>query len=58
VILIPLYETLIEQIEDATEVADAATQAYTDAQILTLAYTLVYNTGLYFDRDNRQNYNV
>jgi hypothetical protein len=43
------FETLIEQIEDAMEVADAATQAFTDAQILTLAYTLVYNTGLYFD---------
>ena len=43
------FETLIEQIEDAMEVADAATQAFTDAQILTLSYTLVYNTGLYFD---------
>ena len=43
------FETLIEQIEDAMEVADAATQAYTDAQVLTLAYTLVYNTGLYFN---------
>ena len=43
------FETLIEQIEDAMEVADAANQAFTDAQILTLAYTLVYNTGLYFD---------
>jgi hypothetical protein len=31
------------------EVADAATQAYTKAQVLTLSYTLVYNTGLYFD---------
>jgi hypothetical protein len=43
------FETLIEQLEDAMEVTDAATQAYTDAQVLTLAYTLVYNTGLYFD---------
>jgi hypothetical protein len=43
------FETLIEQIEDAMEVADAATQAYADAQIPTLAYTLVYNMGLYFD---------
>jgi hypothetical protein len=43
------FETLIEQIEDAMEIADAANQAFTDAQILTLAYTLVYNTGLYFD---------
>jgi hypothetical protein len=43
------FKTLIKQIKDAMEVADAATQAFTDAQILTLAYTLVYNTGLYFD---------
>ena len=43
------FETLIEQIEDAMEIADAANQAFSDAQILTLAYTLVYNTGLYFD---------
>jgi hypothetical protein len=43
------FETLIEQIEDAMEVADAANQAFSDAQILTLSYTLVYNTGLYFD---------
>jgi hypothetical protein len=43
------FETLIEQLEDAMEIVDAAGQAYTDAQVLTLAYTLVYNTGLYFD---------
>jgi hypothetical protein len=43
------FEILIEQIEEGMEVADAANQAYTDAQILTLTYTLVYNTGLYFD---------
>jgi hypothetical protein len=43
------FETLIEQIEDSMEMADAAAQAYTDAQVLTLSYTLVYNTGLYFD---------
>ena len=44
------FETLIEQIEDAMEVADAASQAFSDAQVLTLTYTLVYNTGLYFDK--------
>jgi hypothetical protein len=43
------FETLMEQIEDALEIADSAGQAYTDAQVLTLSYTLVYNTGLYFD---------
>jgi hypothetical protein len=43
------FETLIEQIEDGMELADAGGQAFTDAQILTLAYTLVYTTGLYFD---------
>jgi hypothetical protein len=43
------FETLIKQLEDGIELADAANQAYTDAQVLTLAYTLVYNIGLYFD---------
>jgi hypothetical protein len=44
------FETLIKQIEDAMVVADAAApQAYTDTQVLTLSYTLVYNTGLYFN---------
>jgi hypothetical protein len=43
------FETLINQIEDSMEVADAASQAYTKAQVLTISYTLVYNTGLYFD---------
>jgi len=43
------FETLIEQIEESMEVADSANQAFSDAQILTLAFTLVYNTGLYFD---------
>jgi hypothetical protein len=43
------FETLIEQLEDGMELADATGQAYTNAQVLTLAYTLVYNTGLYFD---------
>jgi hypothetical protein len=43
------FGTLIDQLEDAMEVADVATQAYTNAQVLTLAYTLVYNIGLYFD---------
>lgn len=43
------FETLIKQIEDVMEVSDAAAQAYTDAQVLTLSYTLIYNTGLYFD---------
>jgi hypothetical protein len=43
------FKTLIEQIEDAMEVANAANQAFSDAQILTLAYTLIYNTGLSFD---------
>jgi hypothetical protein len=44
------FEMLIEQIEDAMEIADTTGQAYTDAQVLTLAYTLVYNTGLYFNK--------
>jgi hypothetical protein len=31
------FETLIEQLEDGMELTDAAGQAYTDAQVLTLA---------------------
>ena len=43
------FETVIDQLEEAMEVADAAGQPFTDPQVLTIAYTLVYNTGLYFD---------
>ena len=43
------FELLIEQIEDCQEFADNAGQPFSDAQILTNAYNLVYNTGAYFD---------
>jgi hypothetical protein len=43
------FEDLIDQIEIAKDMADDGNQPYTDPQILNTAYTLVYNTGLYFD---------
>lgn len=43
------FEDLIDQIEVATDMATEGNQAYTDAQVLNIAYTQVYNTGLYFD---------
>lgn len=43
------FETVIEQIEDAIEYADAGNQPYTAVQILNTAYNLVFNTGLFFD---------
>jgi hypothetical protein len=43
------FESLIDQIETAVEYADAGNQAYTPEQIVNTAFTLVFNTGLYFD---------
>ena len=43
------FETLIDQIEDAIEMAAAGNQPITDPQIITSVYTNVFNTGLYFD---------
>ena len=43
------FETLIDQIEDAVELAEAGNQAFTPAQVLTTSYNLVYNTGLFFE---------
>lgn len=42
-------ETLINQIEEGMEFAEAGNQALTDRQIVNTAYTLVFQTGLYFD---------
>ena len=42
-------EMLIDQIEDAQDFASAAGQPYTNNQLLTKAYNLVYATGLFFD---------
>lgn len=43
------FEMLIDQIDEAQEFADAGNQAFSAAQILNCAYTLVFNTGLFFD---------
>ena len=43
------FELLIDQIEECMEIADAGGQPFTHTQILNTAYTLVYNTGMYFD---------
>ena len=40
---------LIEQIESAQEFAQDGGQPYSDQQILTQAYNLVYKTGMFFD---------
>lgn len=43
------FETLIDQMENGREIAEAGNQPITEAQLLNTAYVLVYNTGLYFD---------
>lgn len=43
------FETLIDQIEECAEFAEAGNQPYTAPQILNTAYTLVYNTGMFFE---------
>ena len=42
-------EMLFDQINDAQDFAAAAGQPYTNNQLLTTAYNLVYATGLFFD---------
>ena len=42
-------EMLLDQIDDAQDFAAAAGQPYTNNQLLTTAYNLVYATGLFFD---------
>jgi hypothetical protein len=43
------FELVIDQIEDCQDFADDGNQPFTDRQILNTAYTLVFNTGAYFD---------
>ena len=43
------FETLIDQMENGREIAEAGNQPITEAQLLNTAYVLVYNTGLYFN---------
>ena len=41
------FETLIQQIEDAQEYADAGGNAYSASQIVANAYALMYRTGMF-----------
>jgi hypothetical protein len=43
------FENVIERIDECMDFAEAAEQPYTVPQILSKIYTLVYDTGLYFD---------
>ena len=43
------FEMLIDQIENCQEFAQDGNQPYSDQQILTQAYNLVYKTGLFFE---------
>ena len=43
------FETFIQQIEDAQDYADAGGQAYTPEQIVSNAYTIMFNTGMFVD---------
>ena len=42
------FDCLIKQIEDSQDYADDGGQPYTAEQLLCIAYTLVFKTGLYF----------
>jgi len=41
------WSTIMDQIHDAQELATGAQQPYTDAQILSNAYALAFNTGMF-----------
>jgi hypothetical protein len=43
------FENMIERIDACVDFAEAAAQPYSAPQILSKIYTLVYDTGLYFD---------
>ena len=43
------FENLIDQIENCCDIAEAGGQPFTAQQLVNTAYTLVFNTGLYFD---------
>ena len=43
------FDCLIKQVEDGQDYADDGGQPYTAEQLLRIAYTLVFKTGLYFE---------
>ena len=42
------FDCLVQQLEDGQDYADDGSQPYTADQLLCIAYTLVFKTGLYF----------
>ena len=44
------FETRIDKIEEVTEIADSRNQPLFAKQVLGIAYTLVFDTGMYFDK--------
>ena len=43
------FDSLIQQLEDSQDYADDGGQPYTTDQLLRIAYTLIFKTGLYFE---------
>ena len=43
------FDCLVQQLEDGQDYADDNSQPYTTDQLLRIAYTLVFKTGLYFE---------
>ena len=43
------FDCLVQQLEDGQDYADDSGQPYTTDQLLRIAYTLVFKTGLYFE---------
>ena len=43
------FDCLVQQLEDGQDYADDGGQPYTTDQLLRIAYTLVFKTGLYFE---------
>ena len=43
------FDCLVQQLEDGQDYADDGGQPYTTDQLLCIAYTLVFKTGLYFE---------
>jgi hypothetical protein len=43
------FEYLVDQVEEAVEYADDGNQPFTAQQIINAAYTIVFNTGIFFE---------
>ena len=43
-------KNLINQVKDTLKLADTGNQPFSPNQVVNTAYTLVFNTGLYFDK--------